>query len=193
MQIDRHAHTETRGLRAPTGCSQLSAATRLDDRTARSPLRQCVAQDLMHCACLLFCLPICLCPLPLPMPPADSGDHVWPGTGLRCGTHGTGSTAGLNQTLAHMAREVSEHPGWGAVRCRPTSDALCVLRCVGLFACLPYHVLPIWQTTSGMFGYSHLTGAYQGGQAEYVRVPLGKNERAERMVLLPRSPQIGRK
>lgn len=28
------------------------------------------------------------------------------------------------------------------------------------------------QATSGMFGYSHLTGAYQGGQAEYVRVPL---------------------
>lgn len=30
------------------------------------------------------------------------------------------------------------------------------------------------QTTSGMFGYSHLTGAYQGGQADYVRVPIGK-------------------
>lgn len=30
------------------------------------------------------------------------------------------------------------------------------------------------QTTSGMFGYSHLTGAYQGGQADYVRVPLGE-------------------
>jgi len=26
--------------------------------------------------------------------------------------------------------------------------------------------------TSGMFGYSHLTGGYDGGQAEYVRVPL---------------------
>ncbi|MCU0704697.1 MAG: glutathione-dependent formaldehyde dehydrogenase [Fimbriiglobus sp.] len=25
--------------------------------------------------------------------------------------------------------------------------------------------------TAGMFGYSHLTGGYQGGQAEYVRVP----------------------
>jgi threonine dehydrogenase-like Zn-dependent dehydrogenase len=25
--------------------------------------------------------------------------------------------------------------------------------------------------TSGMFGYSHLTGGYEGGQAEYVRVP----------------------
>jgi threonine dehydrogenase-like Zn-dependent dehydrogenase len=26
-------------------------------------------------------------------------------------------------------------------------------------------------TTAGLFGYSHLTGGYQGGQAEYVRVP----------------------
>jgi threonine dehydrogenase-like Zn-dependent dehydrogenase len=25
--------------------------------------------------------------------------------------------------------------------------------------------------TAGLFGYSHLTGAYAGGQAEYVRVP----------------------
>lgn len=30
------------------------------------------------------------------------------------------------------------------------------------------------QTTSGMYGYSHLTGSYQGGQADYVRVPLGE-------------------
>ena len=30
----------------------------------------------------------------------------------------------------------------------------------------------IWgHSTSGMFGYSHLTGGYAGGQAEYVRVP----------------------
>ena len=30
----------------------------------------------------------------------------------------------------------------------------------------------LWgHSTSGMFGYSHLTGGYQGGQAEYVRVP----------------------
>jgi threonine dehydrogenase-like Zn-dependent dehydrogenase len=27
------------------------------------------------------------------------------------------------------------------------------------------------QTTAGLFGYSHLTGGYAGGQAEYVRVP----------------------
>jgi threonine dehydrogenase-like Zn-dependent dehydrogenase len=26
-------------------------------------------------------------------------------------------------------------------------------------------------TTSGLFGYSHMTGGYAGGQAEYVRVP----------------------
>ncbi len=26
-------------------------------------------------------------------------------------------------------------------------------------------------TTAGLFGYTHLTGGYQGGQAEYVRVP----------------------
>jgi threonine dehydrogenase-like Zn-dependent dehydrogenase len=26
-------------------------------------------------------------------------------------------------------------------------------------------------TTAGLFGYSHLTGGYAGGQAEYVRVP----------------------
>lgn len=25
----------------------------------------------------------------------------------------------------------------------------------------------------GVFGYSHFTGGYAGGQAEYVRVPLG--------------------
>ena len=30
----------------------------------------------------------------------------------------------------------------------------------------------LWgHSTSGIFGYSHLTGGYQGGQAEYVRVP----------------------
>src|SRR4051812_1917640 len=28
------------------------------------------------------------------------------------------------------------------------------------------------ETTSGIFGYSHLTGGYAGGQAEYLRVPL---------------------
>jgi len=28
-------------------------------------------------------------------------------------------------------------------------------------------------TTAGLFGYSHLTGGYPGGQAEYVRVPMG--------------------
>ena len=27
--------------------------------------------------------------------------------------------------------------------------------------------------TAGMFGYSHFTGGFAGGQAEYVRVPLG--------------------
>lgn len=27
--------------------------------------------------------------------------------------------------------------------------------------------------TAGMFGYSHLTGGFAGGQAEYVRVPYG--------------------
>src|SRR5690606_2980244 len=26
-------------------------------------------------------------------------------------------------------------------------------------------------TTAGLFGYSHMTGGYPGGQAEYVRVP----------------------
>ena len=26
--------------------------------------------------------------------------------------------------------------------------------------------------TAGLFGYSHLTGGFAGGQAEYVRVPL---------------------
>jgi threonine dehydrogenase-like Zn-dependent dehydrogenase len=31
------------------------------------------------------------------------------------------------------------------------------------------------QTVSGVYGYSHLTGGYQGGQAEYVRVPLGRS------------------
>jgi threonine dehydrogenase-like Zn-dependent dehydrogenase len=27
-------------------------------------------------------------------------------------------------------------------------------------------------TTAGLFGYSHMTGGYSGGQAEYVRVPM---------------------
>lgn len=27
--------------------------------------------------------------------------------------------------------------------------------------------------TAGLFGYSHLTGGFAGGQAEYVRIPLG--------------------
>ena len=30
------------------------------------------------------------------------------------------------------------------------------------------------QPTGGFFGYSHLTGGWQGGQAEYVRVPAGE-------------------
>jgi hypothetical protein len=41
--------------------------------------------------------------------------------------------------------------------------------------CLQTQELLYGQATSGMFGYSHLTGAYQGGQAEYVRVPLGES------------------
>ena len=27
------------------------------------------------------------------------------------------------------------------------------------------------QSPAGLFGYSHMTGAYPGGQAEYLRVP----------------------
>jgi threonine dehydrogenase-like Zn-dependent dehydrogenase len=27
---------------------------------------------------------------------------------------------------------------------------------------------------AGFFGYSHLTGGWEGGQAEFVRVPFGK-------------------
>jgi threonine dehydrogenase-like Zn-dependent dehydrogenase len=30
------------------------------------------------------------------------------------------------------------------------------------------------QASGGFFGYSHMTGGYQGGQAEYVRVPFGE-------------------
>ena len=29
------------------------------------------------------------------------------------------------------------------------------------------------EQTAGMFGYSHFTGGFAGGQAEYVRVPFG--------------------
>lgn len=32
------------------------------------------------------------------------------------------------------------------------------------------------QSTCGVYGYSHLTGGYQGGQAEFVRVPLGEQQ-----------------
>jgi threonine dehydrogenase-like Zn-dependent dehydrogenase len=35
-------------------------------------------------------------------------------------------------------------------------------------------------TTAGLFGYSHVTGGYAGGQAEYVRVPMiGKRPQAK--------------
>jgi threonine dehydrogenase-like Zn-dependent dehydrogenase len=30
------------------------------------------------------------------------------------------------------------------------------------------------QAAGGFFGYSHLTGGYQGGQADFVRVPYGE-------------------
>lgn len=33
----------------------------------------------------------------------------------------------------------------------------------------------LWGNRSaGLFGYSHLTGGFAGGQAEYVRVPYGE-------------------
>jgi threonine dehydrogenase-like Zn-dependent dehydrogenase len=35
----------------------------------------------------------------------------------------------------------------------------------------------------GIFGYSHFTGGYGGGQAEYVRVPLAENN----LLKLPQS------
>lgn len=31
-------------------------------------------------------------------------------------------------------------------------------------------------TTAGLFGYSHITGGYPGGQAEYVRVPFCRHD-----------------
>lgn len=31
------------------------------------------------------------------------------------------------------------------------------------------------QAMGGVFGYSHLAGGYQGGQADYVRVPFGES------------------
>jgi threonine dehydrogenase-like Zn-dependent dehydrogenase len=33
--------------------------------------------------------------------------------------------------------------------------------------------------SAGFFGYSHFTGGFAGGQAEYVRVPLGDNNLLE--------------
>jgi threonine dehydrogenase-like Zn-dependent dehydrogenase len=35
-------------------------------------------------------------------------------------------------------------------------------------------LLSALQRTAGIFGYSHLTGGYAGGQAEFTRVPLGE-------------------
>lgn len=34
--------------------------------------------------------------------------------------------------------------------------------------------------SAGLLGYSHLTGGYEGGQAEYLRVPYGQLGRAQR-------------
>lgn len=49
-------------------------------------------------------------------------------------------------------------------------------RTAGVFP-LNYHVglgeVVILRSVSGMFGYSHFTGGFAGGQAEYVRVPYG--------------------
>jgi threonine dehydrogenase-like Zn-dependent dehydrogenase len=41
-------------------------------------------------------------------------------------------------------------------------------------------------TTAGLFGYSHLTGGYQGGQAEYLRVPFAD---ATHVSPVPRGPK----
>lgn len=30
------------------------------------------------------------------------------------------------------------------------------------------------RSTAGLFGYAHITGGYEGGQADYVRVPFGE-------------------
>jgi hypothetical protein len=34
-------------------------------------------------------------------------------------------------------------------------------------------------TTAGLFGYSHITGGYAGGQAEYMRVPFAATTRRQ--------------
>lgn len=44
-----------------------------------------------------------------------------------------------------------------------------------LVHCLPFDfnfVRKFWRG-AGFFGYSHLTGGWEGGQAEFVRVPFG--------------------
>lgn len=46
------------------------------------------------------------------------------------------------------------------------------MHCIG---CLQTMELMYGQTVGGVYGYSHLTGGYQGGQAEYVRVPFGES------------------
>lgn len=41
--------------------------------------------------------------------------------------------------------------------------------------CLQVQEAMYGQAAGGFFGYSHLTGGYQGGQADFVRVPFGES------------------
>lgn len=47
-------------------------------------------------------------------------------------------------------------------------------------------ILTLWILscrTCGMFGYSHMTGGWEGGQAEYVRIPFGKLTDASNLII----------
>lgn len=53
-----------------------------------------------------------------------------------------------------------------------SEHALYGRRTAGMFYPVPYKFPPLMYFT-GMFGYSHFTGGFAGGQAEFVRVPYG--------------------
>ncbi|KAI8462561.1 MAG: GroES-like protein [Monoraphidium minutum] len=46
------------------------------------------------------------------------------------------------------------------------------------------------QASGGFFGYSHLTGGWQGGQAEYVRVPVGECDFVRTCVFVGRAADV---